>query len=166
MGGVLVPLYALHLGMSGVAIGSLVALPVILQVLFNLLGGAYSDRLGAKNIMVGSSLVLMLGNAVYSISDGFTGLIVAQCLFVLARATFWPAAYALGSHLPGERNRNLGRLNSVTNGGQICGTAAAGMLIGLFGFQICFLISVGTLLIAFLTGMALTLAIIDDRGVE
>ena len=152
MGGVLVPLYALHLGMSGVAIGSLVALPVILQVLFNLLGGVYVDRLGAKNIMIGSSLVFMLGNAVYSFSGGFAGMIMAQCLYVLARATFWPAAYALGSRLPGERNRNLGWLNSTTNAGQIGGTALAGILIGLFGFQICFWIGVCTLLVAFLLG--------------
>lgn len=170
MGGVLVPLYALHLGMSGVAIGSLVALPVILQVLFNLLGGAYSDRLGAKNILVGSSLVFMLGNGVYSLSDGFAGLMIAQCLFVLARATFWPAAYALCSHLPGERNRNVGWLNSTTNGGQICGTAAAGVFIGLFGFQICFWISVGTLLTAFLIGVFIpdtrsTRAVAEQSGI-
>ncbi len=153
MGGVLVPLYALHLGMSGVAIGSLVALPVILQVLFNLLGGAYADRLGAKNIMVGSSLVFMLGNGVYALSDGFAGLMIAQCLYVLARATFWPAAYALGSHLPGERNRNLGHLNSTTNAGMIGGTAAGGVLIGAFGFQVCFLVSMAILLCAFLLGL-------------
>lgn len=158
MGGVLVPLYALHLGMSGVAIGSLVALPVILQVLFNLLGGAYTDRLGAKNILIGSSLVFMLGNGVYALSDSFAGLMIAQCLFVLARATFWPAAYALGSHLPGERNRNLGHFNSTTNAGMIGGTAAAGVLIGWFGFQACFLISVAILLTAFLLSLLIPAA--------
>jgi len=152
MGGVLVPLYALHLGMSGVAIGSLVALPVILQVLFNLLGGIYVDRLGPRNIMIGSSLVFMLGNAVYSLSSGFAGMIIAQCLYVMARATFWPAAYALGSRLPGERSRNLGWLNSTTNAGQIGGTALGGILIGLFGFQVCFWIGVGTLSGALLLG--------------
>ena len=100
IGGVLVPLYALHLGLSGVAIGSLVALPVFLQVVFSLLGGAYVDRLGARNVMLGSNLVFILGNLVYSFSTDFLGLISAQCLYVLARSTFWPATYALGSRLP------------------------------------------------------------------
>jgi len=34
--------------MSGVSIGSLIALPVLIQIWFNLLGGAYADRIGAK----------------------------------------------------------------------------------------------------------------------
>ncbi len=148
--GVLVPLYALHLGMSGVAIGSLVALPVFLQMLFNLLGGAYVDRIGPRNIMLGSSLGFMLGSAVYSVSTEFAGLLAAQCLYVLARATFWPAVYSLGSHLPGDRSRNLGWLNSTTNGGQIGGTALAGIFIALFGFQVCFFIAMGTLFTSFL----------------
>ena len=38
-----VPLYARELGMSGVAIGSLIALPVLVQIWLTLLGGAYSD---------------------------------------------------------------------------------------------------------------------------
>ncbi len=156
MGGVLVPLYALHLGMSGVAIGSLVALPTILQVLFNLLGGAYVDRLGPRNILLGSCLQFMLGNAVYSYSTSFAGLALAQCLYVLARATFWPAAYSLGSRLGGDRNRNLGWLNSTTNAGQIGGTALGGILIGLFGFQVCFWTAAGTLLAAFLLGLLIS----------
>lgn len=153
MGGVLVPLYALELGMSGMAIGSLVALPTILQVLFNMLGGAYVDRLGPRDIMLGASLAFMLGNAVYSFSSGFTGLLAAQCLYVLARATFWPAAYSLCSHLEGDRSRNLGWLNSITNGGQIGGTALGGVFIGLFGFSICFWIAAAILLAALLLGL-------------
>ena len=48
MTNLLVPLYAHDLGMSGVSIGSLIALPMLVQIGFNLLGGAYADRLGAK----------------------------------------------------------------------------------------------------------------------
>src|SRR5436190_1301357 len=46
----LIPLYARDLGYSGVAIGSLIALPIIVQMIFNLIGGAWTDRLGGMNI--------------------------------------------------------------------------------------------------------------------
>jgi len=126
MTNVLVPLYALHLGMSGVAIGSLIALPVILQLLFNLLGGIYVDRLGSKNVLYISCWASLFASAIYSVSSTFAGLLLGQCLFVLARASFWPASWSLGSQLPGDRSRNMGRVNSTTNGGQIAGTVTGG----------------------------------------
>ena len=110
---VLVPLYALQLGMSGVAIGSLVSLPVFLQVLFNLLGGAWVDRLGPKNILLGSSCAAIIASLVYTQSTSFAGMLAGQCLFVVSRASFWPANWSLGSRLPGDRARNLGWLNSA-----------------------------------------------------
>ena len=42
----LVPLYASELGMSGVGIGTLVAMPVLVQITFNLTGGSYTDQVG------------------------------------------------------------------------------------------------------------------------
>ena len=93
------------------------------------------------------------GNLVYSFSTDFLGLISAQCLYVLARSTFWPATYALGSRLPGDRSRNMGWLNSVTNGGMIGGTGLGGLCIGLFGYQACFWIAVGFLILSVLLGL-------------
>lgn len=43
-----IPLYADSLGMSGVTIGALIALPVGLQITFNLVGGAFTDRIGGR----------------------------------------------------------------------------------------------------------------------
>ena len=59
-------------------------------------------------------------------------------LFVLSRGTFWPANYAMGSQLPGDRAQNMGWLNAVTNAGQIAGTAVGGMLIVAVGFKAAF----------------------------
>jgi MFS family permease len=139
MTNVLVPLYALHLGMSGVAIGSLVALPVILQLAFNLLGGIYVDRFGSKNILYFACWASVFASAIYAASSGFAGLFAGQCLFVLARAAFWPANWSLASQLPGDRSRNLGRVGSITNAGQIVGTAIAGVLISMTGYREAFL---------------------------
>jgi MFS family permease len=139
MTNVLVPLYALHLGMSGMGIGSLVALPVILQFVFNLLGGVLVDRLGSKNVLYLACCASLLASVTYSFSTGFAGLFLGQCLFVLSRASFWPANYSLGTQLPGDRSRNMGRLNSLTNGGQIIGTGLAGMVIASAGYRLGFL---------------------------
>ena len=49
----LVPLYANELGMSGVGIGSLIALPVLVQMSLNLIGGAYTDQVGGRTLMLG-----------------------------------------------------------------------------------------------------------------
>ena len=48
MSHVLIPLYAYHLGYSGVAIGTLVSAPVVAQLAFNLVGGVWTDRIGGK----------------------------------------------------------------------------------------------------------------------
>jgi MFS family permease len=146
----LVPLYALELGMSGVTIGTLVALPIILQLGFNLLGGAYVDRLGPKNILYASCVASALACATYVVSETFAGLLLGQSLSVLGRASFWPASYALGSDLAGDRGANLGRLNSTTNAGQIFGTAAAGVLVGLIGFKATFWVGALDSLVALL----------------
>ncbi len=150
MTNMLVPLYALDLGMSGFRIGSLVSVPVVLQLVFNLAGGAFVDRLGAKNILMASCCVSVLASAVFVVSEGYAGLMLGQCLFVLSRASFWPANWSLGSELPGDRSRNMGRLNSTTNAGQILGTAAAGLLIAAAGFKSSFWITALDGMLAFL----------------
>ena len=47
---------------------------------------------------------------------------------------YWPASWTIGSELPGNRGEQMGRLNAITNVGQIAGTASAGFLIAWFGF--------------------------------
>jgi MFS family permease len=61
----LVPLYANELGMSGVGIGTLVALPVIVQISFNLIGGAYTDQVGGRKLMLASFVLTAGAGAVF-----------------------------------------------------------------------------------------------------
>lgn len=130
----LIPLYAKALGMSGVEIGSLIALPVILQVFFTLAGGALTDRTGGKSMALAACIMTCLSALIFMVSAGFALMFVAQLLMVLARAIFWPATWSLASELPGEPAKQLGRLNSATNAGQIIGAALAGFVIEKAGF--------------------------------
>jgi MFS family permease len=132
---VLIPLYARALGMSGVQIGALVSLPVIIQIVFNLLGGAFSDRVGGKNMAMAACIMTALSGLVFMVSAGFALMFVAQLMMVMSRAMFWPATWSLASQLPGNAGAQIGRLNGVTNAGQIVGTAAAGFIIVEAGYR-------------------------------
>jgi MFS family permease len=63
MSHVLIPLYAYHLGFSGVAIGTLVSAPVVAQLGFNLVGGVWTDRVGGKRLALISSAMIAISGA-------------------------------------------------------------------------------------------------------
>ena len=146
----LVPLYALELGMNGLAIGSLIALPVLIQIWFNLLGGAYADRIGAKRTSMFSCVFLVVSAVAFALSASFAGLLAGQLTMILSRASFWPSNWSLASRLPGDRSRNMGRLNATSNAGQIAGIALTGMVIARFGFRAGFWLMAGVGVLAFL----------------
>ena len=135
----LVPLYANQLGMSGMGIGTLVALPVLVQIGFNLLGGAYTDQMGGRSLMLAAFVLTAGAGAVFFFAAGFWLLLLAQLLMVMSRAMYWPASWSLGSELPGGRSLQMGRLNAITNTGQIMGMTGAGLSLLWFGFGPSFL---------------------------
>jgi predicted MFS family arabinose efflux permease len=131
---ILVPLYAHGLGYSGVAIGGLLSLPTVAHIVIALVGGAYTDRIGGRRMALGSFVCCAIAGAVFAVSQSFVALLVGQFFFVISRATFWPAIWSIGSQLPGDRGTQMGRLNATTNGAQIVGTAAAGVIVAWTGF--------------------------------
>ena len=135
MSHVLIPLYAYHLGYSGVAIGTLVSTPVVAQLAFNLVGGAWTDRIGGRRLALASSAMLGVAGVVFALASTFAALLFAQLCIILSRSVYWPATWSLGSQLPGDRSAQMGRLNSITSSGQIVGTVAAGFAITHFGFR-------------------------------
>src|SRR5438552_3575374 len=130
----LIPLYARELGYSGVEIGSLIALPIVVQMIFNLIGGAWTDRLGGMNISLVAFVATAASGFMFAASSSFAGLFAAQITMIVARAVYWPASWTLVSQLPGERSSLMGTLNAITSFGQIAGTVCAGMIIAGWGF--------------------------------
>ena len=148
-----VPLYAYSQGLSNAEIGILFAVPVFAQAPLNLVGGAYTDRIGGRRILLGSSIATIAAGLWFTVAHGFWMLLAGQIAFILARAAFWPATWAMASELPGARGVQLGRLNAVTNFGQIVGTTACGFLLAATGFQLTFLILAATGAIALIAGL-------------
>lgn len=133
-----VPLYAQSQGLSNAQIGALFAAPVLAQAFLNLAGGAYTDRIGGRRIMLGACWATVVAGVWFIFARGFWMLLIGQALLILSRAAFWPATWAMATELPGDRGTQLGRLNAVTNFGQIVGTALSGIALAAFGFQATF----------------------------
>jgi MFS family permease len=148
-----VPLYAYSQGLSNAQIGILFAVPVLAQAPLNLMGGAYSDRIGGRRILLGSSLATVAAGLWFVFAQGFWMLLVGQIVFVLARAAFWPATWAMASELPGARGVQIGRLNAVTNFGQIVGTTLCGFLLAGAGFRPTFWVLAAMGVVAFAAGL-------------
>ena len=129
-----VPLYAHSQGLSNAEIGVLFAAPVLAQAPFNLAGGAYTDRIGGRRLMLASCCAQGLAGAWLAFAQGFWMLMVGQLVLVFSRAAFWPANWSMASELPGAQGVQLGRLNAVANVGQILGTALSGFLLAAAGF--------------------------------
>jgi len=132
---ILVPLYAYELGYSALAIGGILSLPVVAHIVIALIGGAYTDRVGGRRMALGAFFCFTVAGAVFAVSRSFAALLVGQLFLVVSRATFWPAIWSVGSQLPGDRGTQMGRLNAVTNGAQILGTGASGVLVAVVGFK-------------------------------
>jgi MFS family permease len=148
-----VPLYARSQGLSNAEIGALFAAPVFAQAPLNLIGGAYSDRIGGRRLMLASCCAQGLAAAWLAFAEGFWMLMVGQLVLVLSRAAFWPANWSMASELPGARGVQLGRLNAVTNVGQILGTALSGFLLAAVGFRASFGVLAASAFVAFLVAL-------------
>lgn len=145
-----VPLYAHSQGLSNAQIGFLFAAPVLAQAPLNLVGGAYTDRIGGRRLMLASCWAQGLAATWLAFAEGFSMLLAGQIALVLSRAAFWPANWSMASELPGTRGVQLGRLNAVTNVGQILGTTLTGFLLAAAGFRATFAVLAASALVAFL----------------
>ena len=148
-----VPLYAYSQGLSNAEIGILFAVPVLAQAPLNLVGGAYTDRIGGRRILLGSCIATIAAGLWFVFARGFWMLLAGQVVFILARAAFLPATWAMASELPGARGTQLGRLNAITNSGQIVGTTLCGFLLAAAGFRPTFAVLAATGVIALVAAL-------------
>ncbi len=145
---IVVPLYASYLGFSLITIGSLFALPVAVQIILGLVSGATTDRWGGRNTLIISCAAPLAAGLIFSFADSLVLMLAGQVALSVGRGIFWPASQSIASNLPGERSTQMGRLNASVSGGQILGTAGAGVLLGLAGFLPVFLTLAGFNLVA------------------
>lgn len=134
---VLVPLYALELGLSAFQIGLLFSLPTAVQVIAALAGGILSDRFGEKALLLTSYLLLVgVGPAFVHAGSSFLALLGAQLLASLSRSLFWaPSQGYLTRIAPRGAGQRLGAFNTSINLGLIAGSALAGLAALWLGYR-------------------------------
>ena len=73
-----VPLYAYAQGLSNAEIGILFAVPVLAQAPLNLVGGAYTDRIGGRRILLGSCVATIAAGLWFMFAQGFWTLLAGR----------------------------------------------------------------------------------------
>ncbi len=141
---VVVPLYALSLGFSIVAIASLVSLPVLIELVGRLGGSAISDRFGERRMLRVCFLLMALAGAALLAADRYLYIALAQSLAFCSRSAFWTSIQSLASQLPGgDLGKKLGRLYAWNYGGGFVGLTLGGVILALLGFAAAFILIIG-----------------------
>ena len=133
----LVPLYALRLGYSGLIIGMLAALPSVANVTLRLMFGRLSDRYGETAVLRLGGLFYLVSAAGMLLSTwaGLAALVGAQLLQGVARSIFWTVAQTYVTKLPLRGGLNLSLFNGATNLGMVLGMSAAGLWAVVLGYR-------------------------------
>ncbi|HEV8342884.1 MAG TPA: MFS transporter [Candidatus Binatia bacterium] len=152
---ILVPLYALSLGFSIVKISSLVALPVLVELVVRFGGSALSDRFGERRALQSCFMLMALSGTALCLAEGYIHLLLAQALAFCSRSIFWTSIQSLVSQLPGSSlGRKLGRLYAWNHGGGLVGLSAGGAILALVGFPKAFMLLTAVAIFCVLLSLA------------
>lgn len=133
------PLFLLDSRVDPVTMGSLLALPALIQIFARIPAGLLSSRMGNVNGMM-LGCIFMLSSAVLIAGAPTSTLIgyiaAAQILSGLARASFWPANQAFVLDMAKERAAAIiGFYNFIVTLGGMAGPLLAGWLIVAGGYR-------------------------------
>ncbi|MGJ6965690.1 MFS transporter [Streptosporangium sp. G11] len=138
-------------GVSGV--GYVLAIWTAPFVLFVLFGGVFSDRIGARAMMVGADLVRIVTQGVLAVAF-FTGtpplwlLIVASALSGTAAAMFQPGVNGMVPLVAKDPQRANGTLKIADAATQLGGPVLAGVLMALTGAGAVYALDAATFLVS------------------
>jgi len=136
---ILVPLYALGLGMSATQIGILVGVRGVLTMLFAIHAGTLMDRFGTKRVMLyfaGATVVLA---PVYPMVSWFPALVLLQMVCGGAASLCWLGAQTLVAHIGHGEAVYLGRFSFAARVGTSIAPIVTGVIWDLGGAWFAFL---------------------------
>ncbi|GIW06395.1 MAG: tetracycline resistance MFS efflux pump [Dehalococcoidia bacterium] len=125
----LLPLYAIAFGVDGVAIGVVLAVYPLMQLIFSPLWGRWSDRWGRRPVLIASLIGATLSFTVVGAAGSFPVLVAARIVGGIFAANIATAqAYAVDITPPERRTRVLGLLGAAFGLGFVVGPAVGGLL--------------------------------------
>ena len=131
--GVLIPLEAFlvdKFGASGQALGALVSLHALCQLLFSPLWGSISDSVGRKPILMTGAIGNALSLVMFGLSSQLWMLFVARALGGIFAAATMPTALAFIGDSTSRENRGggMGVIGAAMGTGMVLGTGLGGWL--------------------------------------
>ncbi len=136
---ILVPLYALGLGLSATQIGILVGVRGVLTMLFAIHAGTLMDRFGTRRVMLffaGATVVLA---PVYPMVSWFPALVLLQMVCGGAASLSWLGAQTLVAHIGHGEAVYLGRFSFAARVGTSIAPIVTGVIWDLGGAWFAFL---------------------------
>lgn len=149
----LVPLYALQLGLPPLSLAFIVSVPAVLQIAIRAIGGAINNYLGENRILKISFLAISLAGMLFIFSDTVASIYLAQFVLSVSRGLFWSTAQTYLSRQPeaeGRLSRIFGYFEVTTAIGGIAGLLIGGYFSQWFGLSWAFSLLVMVGLISFL----------------
>jgi MFS family permease len=133
MMGILVPLFAVFIGLSPSEIGVVVGARSVLPVLFSIHGGVLMDRFGTRRIAFGLAAATVVLPLLYPFGHWFPALVSLQLCTGLISTLAMGSGQTLINQLTHGDPRALGRFSFVTRFGNFAGPLAIGFVWHDFG---------------------------------
>ena len=125
------------LGVADAQVGILVAAPGVLAMLLMIPSAPLSNRFGRRRVMIASAIANTVAAILYLIATSFGQVLVAQIVFGIANAFFWPSNLTYLCEVAGpEWLQQAQATNTASQGvGLVLGPILAGGLIGWSGYR-------------------------------
>jgi len=138
--GPIIPVYAVELGATGLALGLMVAGFSISRTIVQPVVGSYSDRIGRKRFMVIGLTLYAVAAVTYSFATSVGHLIIVRVVHGTGSAMIVPMAMALMADYapPGQEGRYMGILNVAIFAGIGSGPVLGGVFRDLWGIDSAF----------------------------
>ncbi len=124
----ILPLYAREFGVSRTAAGALISAFAVARLVFDVIGGVASDRVGARRVMLGGAVLLTVSSIGAALAPSYGFLLLARVLEGFGSAAFATAAMKLIIiTTPRER---LGRTMAFYQTGLLAGVSLGPLMGG------------------------------------
>ncbi len=143
------PGYLLAQGATSFVVGAVFAVYALGLLLATFPAGWLTDRIGARLVLLGGLVALLLATLLFAFAPGLAWLFLARALQGAAGAVTWTAGLALITQLSDdhERPRLFARVFIATSLGSLFGPPLGGFLYTWGGFQMPFLVAAGLVLL-------------------
>jgi len=138
----LIPVFMAEFGLSIFESGLLVSIPLVLSVSISLPYGLLADRIGPRKLLAGSLLLSGFSGLAIALANDFYALLLPLTLISLSSTLYHPPALSIVSELlpQNQRNKALGIHGAGGASGVAIGPITLGVLMGVLGWRITYLL--------------------------